>query len=356
MKRVFSRAEEVAGVWAARVQRDGRTGNGNFFFEDDVVYSYRWSFPVAALFDAPDGRTFCLVVKDTPSTSTAAVRSVAAAAARDAGHHLVELSTIRDLVDAFSRPRRKAGIKAAEAIRGRIQEDIEALKAVCDRAEDNSFAQSARLSTIAALLRTHREIAEAFGRRWPAPASAESFEARAEMAYEVSRAAGRARTRADQKAAREAERRDAFERANPLPAAEELAAWRTGERLALRNQPAVPPHAIRSLHARIFEGRFSVEGGWTRPLRDFSALLTAAAKAAGGHRDAPGSVSLGGTRVEIGAEGDVVIGRDRMILFRELMTCARLGAPRLHAKAAALVGDALDDDEEFEAGPRGLAP
>lgn len=353
MKRVFSSSEEVARVWAARSQEEGRTGNGNFFFQDDVAYSYRWSFPVAAMFDAPDGRTFCLVETDVPSTSTAAVRSLAAGAAKETGYTIINLPSIRQIVEAFSSPKRKIGAKALNAIRSSIEQKVTDLITVTDRSTDNSWAQSNRLFVIVELLRVHGDIAVSFGLKWPSPASAEAYEARAEMAYEVSRKARQDEHREIERTRRAAARRRSWEQDHPLPAAQELALWRTGERQTLQHQPALEQHFNHPIRARIIDGKFSTDRGWTRPVKEFSKLFMAAVAAAADLPDAPHSVRLGGHNLTIGGNGDVMVNRWAVLHFDELMTCAEIGAPRLHAKAMAIIAEAANEDE---AAPAGMAP
>lgn len=46
MKLVLSNSD-VAHYWANRVQSNGKTSNGSFYFEDDTIYSYGSHFPIA---------------------------------------------------------------------------------------------------------------------------------------------------------------------------------------------------------------------------------------------------------------------------------------------------------------------
>lgn len=353
MRKVLSSSEEVAKVWAARSQEEGRTGNGNFFFQNDVAYSYRWSFPVAAMLDAPDGQTFCLVETEAPSTSTAAVRSLAAGAAKEAGCTMIHLPSISPIVEAISRPKRKVGARTLNAIRSSIEQKVTELSKLTDRSTDNSWAQSNRLSTIAELLRAHDSIAASFGLKWPSLASAEAYEARAEMAYEVSRKAGQDKHREIERARKAAERRRTWEKNHPLPPAQELALWRTGERQALLHQPGLGQQAYRSVRARIVNGRFSTDLGWSRPVKEFSKLFMAAVASAAELPDAPQSVRFDGYNMAIAGNGDIMVNRWAVLHFDELMTCAEIGAPRLHAKAMAIIAEAANEDEAV---PAGMAP
>lgn len=345
MKRVFSKFEDVARVWAARSQQDGRSGNGSFFFEGNVAYSYRWSFPVAAMFDAPDGRTFCLVETDSPSTSTAVVRGLAAAAAGQAGCEMLHLPSIAPIVETFSRPPRKIDAKALNAIRTSIELEVADLAAAAERSADNSWAQHSRLSRTAQLLRTHQDLAVSFGLDWPSPASPEAYEARAEMAYEVSQKISGDKRRELEKSRKAAQRRRDWEKKHPLPPEQELAQWRTGERLTLQHQPAEHPHAIRTVRARIVDGKFLTDKGWSRPLKDFSRLLSAAVAVAADRDDAETRIRIGGDSLQIHGNGDIALGWQTVLDFDELMTCAEIGAPRLHAKAVAAMAEAAEQDE-----------
>ncbi len=377
MRRVFSRFEEVAELWAGRRQSEARSGNGHVFFDDDVIYSYRGSFPIAALFDAPDGRTFCLYVEDTPSTSTAAHRSVAVAAARKAGRVAIGLPSIRDIVGMFSRPSRKVDAKTLAAMRKAIEASIEKRIAEAEDKADSSWIQSARLGEIATLLRRHAELAAAFGKTWPALASAEAYEARAEVAYGVTTSAAANKRKAEQAERKKLERRRIWEKNNPIPAARELELWRRGERLTLQHQPAeerggANAHLIgpRTLRLRIRGSRLEADGWFSRPAAEFSRLFRAAVAAATGQ---PGQTTFYVNRdvLQVDPGGDIHIGgrtyyaSRSIILFDELMTCAEHGAPRLHAKAlaaiqaAAAAEEAEEADEEFdgeEPAAPGMAP
>jgi hypothetical protein len=344
VKRVFSSSEEVAKVWATRSQQEGRTGNGHFFFEGDVAYSYRWSFPVAAMFDAPDGRKFCLVVTDTPSTSTAAVRSLATGAAKEAGCTMIELPSIAPIVELFSRPKRKVGVKVLNAIRSSIEHEVSEIGVVVERSADNSWAQRHRLLTMASLLRIHQGLAAAFELNWPSPASPEAFEARAAMARRASTRAYEDKQRELEQSRKAADRRRNWEKHHPLPPAEELALWYAGERLTLQHQPAVP--ALRDVRARILEGRFSTDSGWSRPLKDFSRLLSAAVAVLIEREGFRTAVRIGGDNLEIYGNGAVKLGWRGVFRFDEMMACAQRGAPRLHAKAQAAIAEVAEGDEE----------
>lgn len=47
MKHVFTDPSTVAHLWANQEQEDARTGNGNFYFQNNTIYSYGSHFPIA---------------------------------------------------------------------------------------------------------------------------------------------------------------------------------------------------------------------------------------------------------------------------------------------------------------------
>src|SRR3546814_8524943 len=75
---VFSH-DMVAHVWAQQRQQNGRSNNGNFYFEGRTLYSYGGHFPVG-IFAAPGGPVF--MNADSYSVSTSRHQSEARAAVR----------------------------------------------------------------------------------------------------------------------------------------------------------------------------------------------------------------------------------------------------------------------------------
>jgi hypothetical protein len=59
---------QVAHLWAHQAQSDARSGNGNFWFDGDTLYSY--STPIARIVEAHDGRRVALVTIHSYSTTT----------------------------------------------------------------------------------------------------------------------------------------------------------------------------------------------------------------------------------------------------------------------------------------------
>ena len=58
----------VAHVWAQQGQSEARSSNGNLWFRDSTIYSYRE--PIAAFVKGTRGRTFVLITSDTFSMTT----------------------------------------------------------------------------------------------------------------------------------------------------------------------------------------------------------------------------------------------------------------------------------------------
>lgn len=76
MKKVFSSHNEVAHIWASQSQYEGRAGN--IFFEDSVIYSYGYHFPVARF--APEYGNIVLFTSRGYSSSTGKHKSLIRAA------------------------------------------------------------------------------------------------------------------------------------------------------------------------------------------------------------------------------------------------------------------------------------
>ncbi len=72
MRKVFSSHNEVAHIWASQSQYEGRAGN--IFFEDGVIYSYGYHFPVARF--APEYGNIVLFTNRGYSSSTGKHKSL----------------------------------------------------------------------------------------------------------------------------------------------------------------------------------------------------------------------------------------------------------------------------------------
>lgn len=100
----------VAHVWAQQRQQNGRSNNGNFYFEGRTLYSYGGHFPVG-IFAAPGGPVF--MNADSYSVSTSRHQSEARAAVR----HLetMSLPDLARVADVISRAGRNGGIVPPDA-------------------------------------------------------------------------------------------------------------------------------------------------------------------------------------------------------------------------------------------------
>lgn len=70
MKHVFN-TDEVAHVWAQKRQADGRNSQGNLYFRDSTLFSYRDSYPIARHVENKKGEHAVLIRLDTYSVTTA---------------------------------------------------------------------------------------------------------------------------------------------------------------------------------------------------------------------------------------------------------------------------------------------
>lgn len=71
-KECFSR-QELPRVWLRQSQQSGRTSDnlgGKFYFEGATIYSYGSHFPIARLYDAPNGEKIILFTTRTYSRTT----------------------------------------------------------------------------------------------------------------------------------------------------------------------------------------------------------------------------------------------------------------------------------------------
>jgi len=92
-KQVF-KPEELAHVWLRQSQNQGRTaGTGNFYFNGDTIYSYGSHFPIARLFDAPNGELVILMTTRSYSMSTSGHIGCVQRALRNSCHRVVYCHT-----------------------------------------------------------------------------------------------------------------------------------------------------------------------------------------------------------------------------------------------------------------------
>lgn len=84
MRHVFP-TDQIAHKWAHQTQDNARNGQGNLFFEQEILFSYRHSYPIAKLYKKYTA-TLVLLNSDTYSVTTA--RHIALA--RYATNHLTQ--------------------------------------------------------------------------------------------------------------------------------------------------------------------------------------------------------------------------------------------------------------------------
>ena len=84
----------VAHVWAQQNQTFGRSANGNFYFRDATIYSYRDSFPLASFVTLPNGTRAVFINRDKYSVTTSSHQSEVRSAIR--GLDLVEINAGQD--------------------------------------------------------------------------------------------------------------------------------------------------------------------------------------------------------------------------------------------------------------------
>lgn len=97
MKIVFDNPQ-VAHVWAQQTQATGRSSNGNLYFRDSTLYSYRDNYPIAVILSRGDAK-FCLINGNGYSISTGRHISYA----RSAASHIpqIEIPDLQDLRGNF---------------------------------------------------------------------------------------------------------------------------------------------------------------------------------------------------------------------------------------------------------------
>lgn len=110
MAQVFSN-DMVAHVWAQQRQQNGRSNNGNFYFEGRTLYSYGGHFPVG-IFAAPGGPVF--LNADSYSVSTSKHQSYARRAVSHVSPQFY-MPSLNDIADAISRAGRNGGLIPADA-------------------------------------------------------------------------------------------------------------------------------------------------------------------------------------------------------------------------------------------------
>lgn len=143
MRTVFTN-DMVAHVWAQQSQSEGRSSNGQFYFRDSTIFSYRDSYPIAR-FVANNGRRAVLFRNDSYSVTTSHHISLA----KRAVHGVLVFNVTsgyggdallsHDANKADYAARIDAACKAAARARGNAEWRINQAKAVAEEA--NSYAE-----------------------------------------------------------------------------------------------------------------------------------------------------------------------------------------------------------------------
>ncbi len=70
MKTVFTDISKIAHIWANKLQSNARTSSSNFYFENDVIYSYGRHFPIAKHIVNANGENGILFTERSYSVTT----------------------------------------------------------------------------------------------------------------------------------------------------------------------------------------------------------------------------------------------------------------------------------------------
>jgi len=88
MKKVFNN-NELAAVWVARSQDEGRSPGERMYFTGDTIYSYGPHFPIARFFTAPNGEEVVLFTTQNHSNTTNRHMRIVQSAVNRAGYRVV---------------------------------------------------------------------------------------------------------------------------------------------------------------------------------------------------------------------------------------------------------------------------
>lgn len=132
VRKVFTSYHECASVWVRQTQKEGAAGRGRLYFSGNVIYSYRNSWPLAAIVYGKGDVAYVLVNTQRYGTTTSRhLREVRSAISRYFGeaHTVFEVDTdtLRSVVDFASGGAPHA--KGKEAVYGfyseRLKESLE---------------------------------------------------------------------------------------------------------------------------------------------------------------------------------------------------------------------------------------
>lgn len=146
MTRTVFNNSMLAHVWAQQSQPEGRSSNGNFFFDGPTIYSYRRSFPVASFVTMPDGGAAVLFTTRSYSVTTTRHKSDAHAAIRSQRIFMVNDPCSQDWPAMFAEYRARLADALTACARARKNRDWKMRNAVDLAAEGNTFAEAAHLA------------------------------------------------------------------------------------------------------------------------------------------------------------------------------------------------------------------
>jgi hypothetical protein len=328
VRTVFSSAEDVAAVWAADVQPEGRTSNRKVRFSKGVIRSY--GFPMGVLFRAPDSSRFALIEELRPSQTTAGQISYARVAAEKAGVTIIMVNDVGDFEAMYS----KVTKSSLAGLRARLEAEIAARLVEIDRYDPASWTQASRLKIIASKLSMHQVVAEAFDLKWPPQASSAAFEARANASFKA--ATRKSELESKKKGEVWDQRRKDIERERqePIAAEEELRLWLRSERVSLQHQPQ--HHYAPRVRFRICGRRAETDDNRSVSFAEFAKMFRAAVAIVANPLAPTERYFRFGYRtyrLQGGGDYHCTNGGHDVIYFDDLMACVEAGAPRLFAQA-----------------------
>lgn len=141
MKHVF-RTDEVPHLWAHQKQSDARNSQGNLYFRDSTLYSYRDSYPIARHVTGKRGERAVLIRLDKYSVTTAKHISMAQRASSHLTRFVVANVAQDNSADMNLKDYAKR-IETLEALTARSRQNAEWRMAELERliAEANHYAQ-----------------------------------------------------------------------------------------------------------------------------------------------------------------------------------------------------------------------
>ena len=138
--------DELASVWLSQSQDTGRSPGERMYFSGDTIYSYGSHFPIARLFDSPNGEPVILFTTRSYSNTTSkhvrvvqqAVRSSSRRvvycmypqAADNAAQHEVNLADFKQHMDAAAVKHAKA--RKPELYAGDIKNEARLAREYCE--------------------------------------------------------------------------------------------------------------------------------------------------------------------------------------------------------------------------------